>query len=941
MKIKRIVIESFRGFNEKRDFLINDAQLILIYGPNGHGKTSFFDSIEWSLTGKINRYDAPTDERNRSKFVGNTFSSKPPFVQIVLADEEQELIITRKGIKDDSKTDYGRSILGVEVSGEVCLLGNAAQGYINNKIINSEWLDKINQENLGNIFNLTHYSSQEKMNHFLKGAKEGERYDALSTILGTEQYNSYKNKFKDAQNIFKSEIDDIDDVIIEVKVKKETISNEINKLKDKAKQYNYNETQELLLKYNQLFSQHLNLDDNVDTLLQMIHKDNSNLFKERNELNQNYETLELLRNDLHKYKQKYESLSIDRNQLKIVNKLIQFNAKLLDFKWMKENYKDFIEGTKDYDNKINNKNDIKQEISALEKYIKSLDIFVSSINFTLDKSINSNNFESFRRLVTNEISNTNLKDKFFNQLIRVETNLLDIKNKENELKEIKRKKDENEVWLKNLERINNRYSTLLRHVIEYVQSIDKLDNCPVCGNKEITSEYLIDYTQKAQKEVNVDIPHAQEALNKSVDEYDQCKLQISKIQEKYKEDLNQIRLEIEKVSESIDEQRNKLTNLYKSLNNLIQTIFVIEENDSKYQRLIDEYQLELNSIEDLETVINTTQNLKDNMLKESVLLQNELNNEIVRGLNQKIEINNIFLEGYRLRLNEVSYQKESYEPETVSEFVESQFNSYRNKQKIIDEKTTLLGNLIADIESLKIQQLLRIKTNEYEKEEKALSVLENQKQGINQKISILEEASKKVPSAIETLNQKAIEELFEVVQKIYSKLNSHPIFNKVNFKKEKRYGTFKLLLNVLSDNEVEANPTYIYSAAQINTIALSLFLSMAITQEWCSLNIVAMDDPIQSMDSLNSLAYIDFLRQLTDQEGYNKQLIISTHDSSFFELMQKKFQLFDVAIIRFSGYSEAGPIFGKINEKKLGDSNLIKINTGKRIENFKELISSI
>ena len=61
MKIKKIDIQAFRLFNEetvhltaKRD-ISKPANFVAVYAPNGFGKTSFFDAMEFCMTGKIHR----------------------------------------------------------------------------------------------------------------------------------------------------------------------------------------------------------------------------------------------------------------------------------------------------------------------------------------------------------------------------------------------------------------------------------------------------------------------------------------------------------------------------------------------------------------------------------------------------------------------------------------------------------------------------------------------------------------------------------------------------------------------------------------------------------------------------------------------------------------------------------------------------------------------
>lgn len=73
-KIKGIEIEAFRVYKDKQlfSFLNNTgeiANLVVIYAPNGYGKTSFIDAVEWTLTGDINRI-------SKNSIVKNTADSE-------------------------------------------------------------------------------------------------------------------------------------------------------------------------------------------------------------------------------------------------------------------------------------------------------------------------------------------------------------------------------------------------------------------------------------------------------------------------------------------------------------------------------------------------------------------------------------------------------------------------------------------------------------------------------------------------------------------------------------------------------------------------------------------------------------------------------------------------------------------------------------------------
>ena len=58
MRLSAITISGFRGFSETQTLDLS-ADVILVHGPNGTGKTSLFDAVLWAITGSLARLDAP------------------------------------------------------------------------------------------------------------------------------------------------------------------------------------------------------------------------------------------------------------------------------------------------------------------------------------------------------------------------------------------------------------------------------------------------------------------------------------------------------------------------------------------------------------------------------------------------------------------------------------------------------------------------------------------------------------------------------------------------------------------------------------------------------------------------------------------------------------------------------------------------------------------
>jgi exonuclease SbcC len=149
LKIVALQIEAFRGYRERVRFDFSASSVILLYGPNGHGKTSFFDAIEWALSGNLYRFSESTDERNQSRFIGNSFTRRHPCVQLELFDELTNVAvkIVRTGTANErAQTDYGASKVGLNIQSDnisTYYEGEQAEEVLTSLLINKEWSGKL------------------------------------------------------------------------------------------------------------------------------------------------------------------------------------------------------------------------------------------------------------------------------------------------------------------------------------------------------------------------------------------------------------------------------------------------------------------------------------------------------------------------------------------------------------------------------------------------------------------------------------------------------------------------------------------------------------------------------------------------------------------------------------------------------------------------------
>jgi exonuclease SbcC len=129
----------------------------------------------------------------------------------------------------------------------------------------------------------------------------------------------------------------------------------------------------------------------------------------------------------------------------------------------------------------------------------------------------------------------------------------------------------------------------------------------------------------------------------------------------------------------------------------------------------------------------------------------------------------------------------------------------------------------------------------------------------------------------------------ELINSIYRKIDPHPDFKNVKFTCVFPDNEKPRLEILLSDDKGEViSPNLYFSAAQMNILSLSIFLARALRAKAGEneARFILIDDPIQSMDSINVLSMIDVLRGIS--LSLDKQIIISTHDRNFHELLKKK-----------------------------------------------------
>lgn len=213
MKIKKILIKNFKNIKETRiiDFQEN---VTLFVGPNGFGKTTIFDAIELSLTGKIRRIEESDYSDGRSSFSTPYFQNNPEedtFIELTMTNDEGSSLIVSSLYKSSMNAEgsnvpkFSFSKFKRTVRFEPAPLEDL-DGLSERDIqkVISQFLGYESEDySLGDTFDLFHYIQQDETAYYLK-QKEKDRKEQLNFLLNIGNYVNRKNRLERLKSVLSS-----------------------------------------------------------------------------------------------------------------------------------------------------------------------------------------------------------------------------------------------------------------------------------------------------------------------------------------------------------------------------------------------------------------------------------------------------------------------------------------------------------------------------------------------------------------------------------------------------------------------------------------------------------------------------------------------------------------------------------------------------------------
>jgi hypothetical protein len=192
VKIQSLKINDFRWFEGEYRFDLSGrdglpSDIILIYAPNGSGKTSVTEAVEWTFTGNVDRIATLLGEYNKKPREGHILKNRANTsvengsVAITLFGEAGEKLVRRSTspLRNGRKNDYGVGVWDPEHTDPSSINGEHISEYI---------------------------LSQAKVNEFLFNASSGGLFRNYMSLTGRKNDLNFYYRLVDARTRLGAEL---------------------------------------------------------------------------------------------------------------------------------------------------------------------------------------------------------------------------------------------------------------------------------------------------------------------------------------------------------------------------------------------------------------------------------------------------------------------------------------------------------------------------------------------------------------------------------------------------------------------------------------------------------------------------------------------------------------------------------------------------------------
>lgn len=951
IRLKEVYIKNFRGYGENENeedkyfkFTDLDKDFILLNGYNGYGKTSFFEAIEWCLTDSVERL------KKFKNYYNGKILKKSFYLKFYSSDEDKhirnkreisvklifnnDLIIVRKTKCNKLKLTPNDSYIS-----EVEVYKNGVRVEENNVLNLNDFIN--NNEGKEYIHGLlnTNFLGQENINDFIRATNTIERKKTLLRLLNLEDISIIKEK---SERIKKSKA--IRNTIAQNNELIEKINGYKIKIDERFFNNNWGTIEQYIDTLNKEKEKYCDFIKNNSE----FYSTNKDVIGECNEF-----TIDNCINKIQKFKllsknimKKIENAKVEITELKNVNDKIEkinlcnkfikkdklitsiefasnINIDEINESYSKYNTK-YIYNDKEI-KKLNNEKELLYDKYLYNKLVSNY--FKNKFRVYIDfrdmriKEDFWNSYKVFWSDLKIDIIQNCEKDKISEDIVNSIEKEINEDIYENRYKNLNEKLTilNHNIEIANLRyneltNNNNSYNKLLKDVKNYILNNKLLDECPICYNNDFSNEkYKSKFKNYIPKETNLE--SLMNIIDLTISEGDNnCKILL--------ENLNKLSIQkndlIEKINnEIIKAIEGKFTDLYYKVHNIFETIY--SSKQEKIDLLFQENSRLIRQLKEMKTnkdrynecIKNITEKISEvkvESLNNKVLMQMILELKLVQEkVISEMIAKEIFL--YEPSKDEVVEKRDIY----INQLDKIYITYIAEPQNL--KRDIRLKEIVVKIFSEQLDILNKINFYELPDEyEEILSSISKNKYKIDEIQAETLILKKYLSNAEKILNNVTKEEvkIFNELSKentliswIYNQINPHPYYRDIIIDLDDNGGI------IFKGSTEEVIYDQIFSAAQLNILALSIFLGLGIPSNYTELEQLYLDDPIQSMDDTNVLALIDVFRAIIDSKS-SRSLMVSSHDNDFSKLISIKMRNRDITHYDFVGYGKEGPIIKQI-----------------------------
>ena len=866
-----MIIKNFKNYFGEVEFDLS-KEIIVVYGQNGFGKSTFFEAIEWCLTGKINKFTGLENELKKD-IINKVDQEKDKEISVVLYFDNKK--IERKFQFIDKSIRSTSVVLTVNNKEKISGKDNV-ENYLKKHLnpINTNAKEKFND-----YLKQSNILSQQQINDFITSDSSKERFIALGNIMGLKseliEFRNYKKILNYLENQHKS----TSNILLNVK---QQISDKVSNMKF-IEENRTNKNIKVLFNHFIAESLYEEMIDNEITSRLM------NIEKRKNIIN------EVEKLDTEDKQKSFKSLKSNL-EIHIKNTDVELN-RLNRLHIIKSRLENKVLGLKGNKNNLDSINSLKEKMILNKKNLEKLSSDVKNI-----EELNKKKTEITKKIsvvkyniVYKSYLNENLNKQFNNKLM-----ILAEKNKVNDLqikldKTIAIKEKINKEIFNNKEELLGNLISGIKDIKKYTEQFND-DICPVCTNKVSNLEQVIS-SQLKKYVFNLDTKTSRYEKLLSSQKY--CNQRIVKIENLIKKKKSDIEKNNTSIKEYEAECEKYESSVYFNETLKITSLETMYAQLEKLNSKVNDYKTILDLLLDQELISNELSAFENvgfnkSKIKNSIDVQTEL--EIclnrIKLLNQKIIQKN----ANYLNLTELN----STRLEQLNN-LENQLSGLENFLDVLSDKADFnnlifkLQKNIADTENeiLDYKTVKRLLIN-YHFNDSVKNQIKDLEKNERELVSINKRYNERIKMMI---NQKEIKQKFlgegisgqlnqnkSTVQKIFRYLDPLPSNSKLIFDGEEEKINIKIAFDRNENNSLFniSEAKNVLSSGQLNVLAISIFLAINNDQKIHSFDFVGIDDPIQNMDDINQYTICDVLNNI------KKQLIISTHDYNFLQLFYKK-----------------------------------------------------